>query len=73
MNVGMNIDLLQQLSEQHAIAKRRPQEVEMWLDKTRLDHAAWAMTADGLAAWHYNQAQKRGGELAAAREKRLDA
>lgn len=38
----VNIDILQQLSEQHAIVKCRPQEVEMWLNKTRRDHAAWA-------------------------------
>ncbi|KAG5723951.1 hypothetical protein E4T56_gene9730 [Termitomyces sp. T112] len=45
----------------------------MWLSKTRLDHAAWVVIADNLAAWQQNQAQKRGDELAAARQRRLDA
>ncbi|KAG6873370.1 hypothetical protein C0995_016479 [Termitomyces sp. Mi166 len=69
----VNIDLLQRLTEQHAIAKCQPQDLEMWLNKTRLDHAAWAVIADSLAAWHQNQAQKRGDELVAARQRRLDA
>ena len=41
----VNLDILQRLSEEHAIAKRQSQELAKWLNKTRLDHAAWVVIA----------------------------
>ncbi|KAG6831235.1 hypothetical protein H0H92_012032 [Tricholoma furcatifolium] len=69
----VNLDLLQDLSEQHAILKHQPQKLEVWLNKTRHDHADWSDTADELAAWHHDQLRKRSDELAIARERRLQA
>ncbi|KAG6836932.1 hypothetical protein H0H93_001094 [Arthromyces matolae] len=69
----MSLDILQDLSEQHAAVKFQPQKLEMWLNKTRDDHATWASIADELAAWLNDQAGKRSDELAAARQRRLEA
>ncbi|KAG5651502.1 hypothetical protein H0H81_008396 [Sphagnurus paluster] len=69
----VNLDLLESLSKEYAALQGYPAGLEKWLSETRLNHEAWAKTADNLAGWLSDRAERRSLELHATRERRLEA